>query len=383
MKILHTSDWHVGKTIRGRSRIEEHVAVLGEIAAIAADEAVDLVLVTGDLFDTAAPTAEAERVVYRALLDLAATDATVVVLGGNHDNDRRLQAVEPLLSLGRVITRAFVAKPDDGGVVSVTSRRGESARVAVVPFLSQRYVVRADELMRGEAATHATAYAERVRMILDLLCAGFRTDTVNVVAAHLFVDGATMGGGERAAHTILDYAVPATALPASAHYVALGHLHRAQAVPAPTKAWYAGSPLQLDFGETADEKCVLLVEAEAGKPARVEPRPLASGRRLRTITGSLADLAGLETGDDYLRVIVREPARAGLGEDVRALFPEAVEVLVRAPDATEGDSDASPRSRRSGRSPHDLFADYLAERDVDDPRLGVLFAELLEETHAS
>ena len=88
MRILHTSDWHVGKTIRGRSRADEHIAVLAEIAAIASAEDVDLVLVTGDLFDTAAPTAESERIVYRALLDLAATDATVIVLGGNHDNDR-------------------------------------------------------------------------------------------------------------------------------------------------------------------------------------------------------------------------------------------------------------------------------------------------------
>src|SRR5213079_1851791 len=111
------------------------------------------------------------------------------------------------------------------------------------------------------------------------------------------------------------------------HYVALGHLHRAQPVPSPSKAWYAGSPLQLDFGETADEKCVLVVEAEPGKPARVEPRPLKSGRRLRTLRGTLAELAGLDTGDDYLRVVVRESARAGLGDDVRALFPDAVEVM--------------------------------------------------------
>jgi exonuclease SbcD len=382
MRILHTSDWHVGKTIRGRSRADEHTAVLGEIAGIAAADAVDLVLVTGDLFDTAAPTAESERIVYRALLDLAATGATVIVLGGNHDNDRRLQAVEPVLDLGRIITRAMVAKADEGGVVEVQSPAGETALVAVVPFLSQRYVVRADELMRGEAATHITAYAERVRLIVEQLCRGFRDDTINLIAAHLFVDGAAMGGGERPAHTVLDYAVAGTAFPGSAHYVALGHLHRAQQVPSPAKAWYAGSPLQLDFGETNDEKCVLVVDAAPGKPARVERRPLAAGRRLRTVKGSLAELAGLEAGDDYLRVVVREPARAGLGDDVRALFSEAVEVLVEAPEAAGG-AEAGAAGRRSGRSPHDLFADYLAERSIDDARVTRLFAELLEESGAA
>src|SRR5262249_17856292 len=96
MKIIHTSDWHVGRTLRGRSRADEHEAVLAEVARLARSENAALVLVTGDLFDTAAPAADAERIVYQALLDLAATGATVVVLAGNHDNERRLQAVEPL-----------------------------------------------------------------------------------------------------------------------------------------------------------------------------------------------------------------------------------------------------------------------------------------------
>src|SRR5215831_1164843 len=122
MRFLHTADWHVGRQIRGRSRADEHVAVLAEIASIAADNEVDAVLVPGDLFDSAAPPPEAEQIVYRALLDLAASGATVVVLAGNHDSDRRLQAVEPLLELGRIVTRPVFARPDGGGVVSVVSR---------------------------------------------------------------------------------------------------------------------------------------------------------------------------------------------------------------------------------------------------------------------
>src|SRR5213596_2801936 len=102
MKLLHTSDWHVGKLLRGRSRADEHREVLAEIAGIAAAEEVDAVLVAGDLFDTAAPSPESEEIVYRALLGLAATGATVVVVAGNHDNPRRLSAVAPLLELGRV-----------------------------------------------------------------------------------------------------------------------------------------------------------------------------------------------------------------------------------------------------------------------------------------
>ena len=384
MKIVHTSDWHVGRTLRGRSRVDEHTAVLAEVAALAATEAADLVLVTGDLFDTAAPTAEAERVVYRGLLDLAATGATVVVLAGNHDNERRLQAVAPVLGLGNIITRATFAKPDDGGVVEMTTRTGERALIALLPFLSQRYVVRADELMAGDAFEHAAAYAERTRRLIDSLCATFRDDTVNVVAAHLFVAGGALGGGERTAHTIFDYAVPSTAFPAAAHYVALGHLHRPQKIPGACPIWYAGSPLQLDFGEVADEKATLVIDAAPGRPASVTTRPLHAGRRLRTVSGTVAELAARadEFGDAYLKVVVQERARAGLADDVRDALPNAVDVVVASPDDHGGDANTQ-RATRAGRAPQELFADYLAEQQIADDRLTALFGEVLEDVHAS
>ena len=382
MKIVHTSDWHVGRTLRGRSRADEHEAVLAEVAGVVATEEADLVLVTGDVFDSAAPTAEAERIAYRGLLDLAATGATVVVLAGNHDNDRRLQAVEPLLGLGRIITRATFARPEDGGVVELDTPGGERAVLALLPFLSQRYVVRADQLMGGDAADHVGVYAERVRRLLDLLCASFRSDTVNLVAAHLFATGGVLGGGERQAQTILDYAVPSTAFPAAAHYVALGHLHRAQKIAGSCPIWYAGSPLQLDFGEVKDEKCTLVIDAVPGHPVRVEQRPLTGGRRLRTVVGTLAELADIEVGDDdYLKVLVREPVRAGLADEVRLLLPQAVDVVVVAPDRAEQEQRGRQRFP-DAQSPVELFAAYIAEHDIDDPRVTALFGDLLEDAGA-
>ena len=379
MRILHTSDWHVGRSIRGRSRAAEHEAVLAEIAGVAADEQVDAVLVVGDLFDTAAPTPEAERIVYQALLALAATGAAVLVVGGNHDSERRLQAVAPLLELGRVTVQSMVAPADQGGVATVASRDGtEQALVAMVPFLSQRHVVRADELMRRDADEHANAYAERMRRVIGALTAGFGPDTVNLVAAHAMCHGGVLGGGERSAHTVFDYSVPGTAFPASAHYVALGHLHRHQEVAGPCPIRYCGSPLQLDFGEVDDRKAVVVVEAHPGRPAEVRTVPLHAGRRLRTVRGTLADLrspAGA-TGDDHLRVVVLEQPRIGLADEVRALLPEAVDVRVEAPD--NGRATPPPRPRL-GRAPDDQFAEYLRERGALDERVLQLFRELHEE----
>ncbi|MBA2529202.1 MAG: exonuclease SbcCD subunit D [Euzebyales bacterium] len=378
MRILHTSDWHVGRTIRGRSRAAEHQAVLAEIVRIAGEEAVDLVLVAGDQFDTAAPTPEAERIVYRALSDLTATGAQVVVVSGNHDNPARLAAVTPLLAASRVHVGALLARPEEGGVATVTTDAGETARIALLPFLSQRAIVRADDLMALHADQHAGQYAARATAIIAALSAGFRTDAVNLAAAHLMVAGGTMGGGERSAHTIFDYCIAATAFPESAHYVALGHLHRLQQVPAACPVWYSGSPLQLDFGETQDTKAVLVVDASPGAPAEVRQFELTEGRRLRTLRGSLEQLqaqAGT-TGEDYLRVVVRGQARVGLAEQVREWFPDAVDVIVEAPEAVGADIETPSRI---GRSPAELFSEYLASHGGTDDRVLALFAELFDE----
>jgi exonuclease SbcD len=377
VRILHTSDWHVGRTIRGRSRADEHEAVLAEIATIADAERVGLVLVAGDQFDTAAPPPDAERIVYRALLDLADTGAQVVLVAGNHDSRQRLAAIAPLLATRGITASAAPLRADEGGVVDVSSRDGEVARIALVPFLSQRYIVRAAELMGMGADQHALRYADRARQLIEHLAAGFAPDTVNLLVGHLMVAGGTLGGGEREAHTIFDYWVPATAFPAAAHYVALGHLHRTQRIAAACPVYYSGSPLQLDFGETGDDKGVLLVDATPGKPAEVRTVKLIAGRRLRTVRGTLDELIAYAgtTGDDHVRVVVRSPARAGLADDVRELFPDAVEVAIETPEAATVES----RPARLGRSPHELFAEYLAEQGADDPRVRALFKELLED----
>jgi exonuclease SbcD len=384
VKILHTADWHVGRTLRGRSRADEHRAVLDEIVAIAREEVVDLVIVAGDLFDVSAPTPESEEIVYRALLALAATGTDVVVIAGNHDHPRRLAAVRPLLDLTRVRTAAFVARADDGGVADIRTRTGAKARVALLPFLSQRGIVTADQLMQAEAGENVQLYAERYRRLLDTLCAGFDAKCVNIVAAHATVVGARLGGGERDAHTIDDYHLAATVFPATAHYVALGHVHRMQQIHGACPIWYSGAALQLDFGETSYEPAVLLVEAEPDTPARVDVRPLRSGRRLRTLRGSLDALAERkdDVGDDYLRLILTESDRSGLADDARALFPNAVDVMILREQA--GDATAAGWTLdHVRRSPAELFAEYLGEKDVRDPAIERLFAELLEQDVAA
>lgn len=377
MKLLHTSDWHVGKRIRGHSRVDEHRQVLTEITALANAESVDLIVVAGDLFETAAPTAESELLVNRTLLGLAEV-APVMAITGNHDNPRRLAAVEPLMRLGRIHMVAEPRPPADGGVVTVVTESGTPVRVASLPFISQRSIVKAAELMSNAGYENAQSYGERMQRVIAALCADFGEDHVNILVAHAFVHGGTSGGGERPAHLVDEYALSTVDFPPSAAYVALGHLHRPQKLLGATAIHYCGSPLQLDFGEQDQAKQVNIVEAEPGLPAKVRAVPLRSGRRLRTVSGTVSELASLvtdgEIGDDWLRVRVTEPSRVGLADEVRALLgPGVVDVRV------EHQGIARPAASREGRSPRQLFADYLGELGVTDPTIEARFAQLFEQ----
>jgi exonuclease SbcD len=372
VRLLHTSDWHVGRKIRGRSRADEHRAVLTEIVGIAREERIDLTLVAGDLFDVSSPSPEDEAIVYRALLDLAEV-GPVVVVGGNHDSAARLEAVKPLLDLGRIKVVARPTRPNEGGLIYFDAL---DLTVAVLPFISQRAIVKAAELMELDPDQHSQGYDERLRRIIAGLTDRLGPDRVNVVTAHLTVHGAVTGGGERDAH-IFGYAIPPQAFPGSLSYVALGHLHRQQRVPASAPVWYSGSPMQLDFGEVADTKGVLLVEAEPGKPAAVEARPITTRARLVELRGTLEQVLGRapEVEGAYVKVILDEKARAGLNDEVRESIPGAVDVIVARPEQ-EG---RKAETKRSGRTPVELFETYLTSRGVDDPDVIALFRELEQE----
>ncbi len=382
MRILHTSDWHVGKTIRGESRLAEHRAVLAEIVEVAGREGAELVVVAGDLYESAAPSAEAEMIVIEALLGLRAV-APVVVIAGNHDNPARFEALRPMAEQLGIVVRGRVARPDAGGVVTIETSTGERARSALLPFGSPRYSVRAADLMELDAAAAAGEYADRLAGIVAALCADPDPGAVNLLVAHCMVRGGLTGGGERAAQTAFEpYWLSGTAFPASLGYAALGHLHLAQRVPTGAPAWYSGSPVQVDFGEAGAGKHVLVVDVTATTPAQVREVPLAAGAELVTITATLAELEqmqGADHGDAWIRVRVDDAARAGIVEDVRGWLGERV-VEVRVIGGTR---PTDPATARHGRSPQELFGEFLAEEGIEDPRLGALFAELLdEETHA-
>jgi exonuclease SbcD len=377
MRILHTSDWHVGKVLKGQSRMDEHVAVLKQVVDVARSERPDLVLVAGDLFDTAAPTPDATRVVTRALSALRGAGADVVAIAGNHDNGAALDALRGWAEAAGITLRGSVRDRAADHLIEGRTSTGERWRLVALPFLSQRYAVRATEMFALSAAEATQTYADHVGRLIAALTESFDGNAINLITAHLTVVGGMLGGGERDAHTIQSYAVPATVFPTGAHYVALGHLHRRQSVLGPCPVHYSGSPLAIDFGEEENTPSVTIVEVTATTAAKTRDVPVTSATPLRTVRGTLDELSTVDVGGAWLRVYVNEKPRAGLREAVQELLPRALEVRVD-PEMLKAEDEA-PRAQRSGRAPRDLFADYLTSKGHADPDVVALFDRLYGE----
>lgn len=381
MRLLHTGDWHVGKALRGRSRAEEFDQALGEVVGIAVQEGVDAVLIAGDLYEHRSPTPEADGAVFEALVRLYEARIPVVVIPGNHDSAIRLEAVGKLLLPIGVTVVPRVVPPDRGGLVEVPSRdRTESALVACVPFVPPRRFGDAAALFDATESWHQS-YAEGMGGLLAAMTSPFRQDRVNVLLAHLFTDGAIPGGGEHQITIGLEYAVSPSRLPVGASYVALGHVHRPQAVrgaPSPTR--YAGSLIQLDFGEREQTKSVTIVEASAGRPAKVREAALSAGRRLLDVEGTLDEVLerGAALGDGWLRVFVSTDGPVpGIAERVRDVLPNAVDVSLRYEREEESKEEGPPLG---SLQPAEQFLAYYRAHHGAPPeeRLTAAFEEVLE-----
>jgi len=365
MRILHTSDWHVGKTLAGRPRRDEAEEVLAEIVDIAEREAVDAVLVCGDIFDHLAPSAAAEKVVYDTLVEIERREIAVLLVPGNHDHPRRWRALEPLLQRFTIRVVPKVRRPDAGGIVHIQARdKSTELQVAVLPWVFERQLFGARELMGLPGETFQN-YAEEMQFIIERLCEPLDPSTCTVFAGHLFVSGSAPGEGQRGLTVGQTYAITPQALP-EVQYAALGHVHRPQRVPGSSRpAYYSGSPLQLDFGEVEQQKSVNIVELEPGKPADVRTEPVTGGRRLRDVRGTFEELGAQkdELGDAFLRVkLTCGGPMPGLGDQVRALLPNALQVQL---DYPRGETQAETRIR--GLTAREQYAHYLREKQGAEP----------------
>lgn len=338
MKIVHTSDWHVGRRWKGIQRLDELEAVLDHLGSFIEEHAIDLVLHTGDVFESRNPPAEAERLVNRFLVRVGRTGARMIVIAGNHDDAHRLDARSMLTELVNVQIIGRPRTAAGGGTRIIETRGGEKAIVAALPFASPGAWVSALDLA-GEEAGARIKYARMFDQAVQDLCDPFRPDAVNLLMAHTHIEGAVFGESERRVHIGEDWAASPKSLPVKASYIALGHIHMPQRVDVPAPAWYAGSLLQMDFGEAGEQKSFVVVTASPGQPATVEHVPYEGGIPLVDLRATLEELelaADKHRGSGWLRVTVpMTESDPDINRKVRELLPNALVVRAELPEPEE------------------------------------------------
>jgi exonuclease SbcD len=393
MRLLHTSDWHLGHSLHGVGREREHATFLGWLAEQVEREAVDAVLITGDVFDGSNPPADAERQWFSFLAEVRARrpSVEVVVIAGNHDSPSRLAAATPVLASHGVRVVTGAADPE-AAVIEL-----DGAVVAAVPFLRPIDLPRTPDPMDGVRAVYADILG-RARARL-----GGRP---LVATGHLFVTGcAASMVSERRIVTGGSEAVPLDLFPADLAYVALGHLHRAQRVGGRDNARYAGSPIPLAMGEADYRHQVVLVDVAPAGPGLVRvlevPRtveilkiPRHGAAPLPEVLAAIAALPLADPDEElerrpYLEVVVAlekpEPRlRAQIEEAIADRRPRLVKITATHTGTGRALGDAAPGIALADLDPGEVF-ERRWQRDhvgAPPPPLRVAFDRLVDEVRA-
>lgn len=354
MRILHTSDWHIGRTFHGVDLLADQESALSAIAGIVADQKVDVVVVAGDVYDRSIPGADAVLACNRGLERIRAAGAVIVATPGNHDSAARLGAGAAFAAAGGLHLRTRVdelAEPvllaDDSGPVAFYG----------LPFLEPDVARRALEVPAARSHVEVlTAAMSRVREDLS----GRPKGTRSVVLAHAFVVGGEASESERSISAGGVETVPASVFD-GVDYVALGHLHTPQTLG--ERIRYSGSPLPYSFGERSHSKAVWLVDLDAGGGVDVRRVGLPTVRGLSQLTGTLdellADRQFAAAENDYVSAVLTDDRRPV--EPMRRLkerFPFAVHMEWRRPG---GNPELRYSERVRGRSDSEVTRSFLTD----------------------
>jgi len=342
MKILHTADWHLGQRFHEQERYDEHKAFLEWLIKTLTEYQVDLLLVSGDVFDVQNPPNKALELYYDFLIQLLKNTPCryAVITGGNHDSTYSLDAPKELLRLMKLYVVGGATENIEDEIIELKNEAGEiEAVVCAVPFLRDK------DIRYNKANLEAT---EKEKCILDAITQHYQTlaDCVKtrkytelpipiLTMGHLFAQGCRhseedeYSEAERKIYVGNLGKVPAEVFPDVFHYVALGHLHRSQIVGGKEHIRYSGSPIPLSFSERKDDKSVLLVSFEKNQIQKIEkvPVPQEIYRRLMRFEGTLEKIVQdialhkneyiiwaeaiihMETQNPYINSVIEEATR--------------------------------------------------------------------------
>ncbi len=398
MRILHTSDWHLGQYFMGKSRQAEHEALIAWLVGQVRQHEVDAVLIAGDIFDTGAPPSYARELYNRLVLALHDARVALIVLAGNHDSVATMQESRGLLAcLGTVVIPAVQDDPADQ-IHVLDDRAGlPGAILCAIPFIRARDVLQStagqsaqDKQLSLQEAIHA--HYQTLHALASARRATLGVDLPIVATGHLTTVGASASESVREIYVGALEAFPTASFP-PADYIALGHIHRPQKVGGLEHIRYSGSPIPLSFDEAKQRKEMLLVELGAGGLRSVTPLEVPCFQPLVSIRGSLAELAGLvraaaqqavEGGVVWLEVVVSaDDYLSDLQARIEALtegLPVEVLRIRRERAAASASLNSEARETLDELTPGDVFARRLASEVLDDAlreRLNLLYQEVI------
>ena len=329
MRILHTSDWHLGRSFGDARLLDEQAKFVDWMVELTEAEQVDLVVVSGDLFDRSVPPADAVVLLSETIRRLRSVGAEVVAIAGNHDSSDRIGSYDGLVDAGGVIMR--------GGYSSasrVAVRQFSDGPLAIVatpflePLMAPPAVVAAVNAGKDPVAERSPRISHEmvVANVLEDARAALPRGTRSIVLSHAFVAGAEPSDSER------DLAVGDSGLVSSSHYegfdyVALGHLHRPQIVAGRDNMRYSGSPLPYSFSED-HQKSVVIVDMDKAGTTAVTKVPIGVGRGVRTLRGTFQELmSGPQITEPWVRVELTDLAVIpDAHRSLRRHFPHLVEI---------------------------------------------------------
>lgn len=384
MKIIHTADWHIGQRLHERSRLDEHEQFLDWLFDTIQEHKVELLLVSGDIFDTSLPSAEATNLYYRFLYRLFnETETYTVITAGNHDSARHLEAPREFLEMGRIhvvglateVSKCVLPFPPDNPRVMV----------AAVPYLTEAelpHVSYETEIERNER------YRERLKSFYAECVSEMPAEFPKILMGHLFVDGGKVTDSERNIQIGGATAIHASDFPNGVDYIALGHLHRPQTINGtdyPIR--YSGSPIPLRFNETGYNKSVYLLElSDVGKLVRDEAIAIPVFKELCTVTGNEESVlwdAQTQTWDGkYIQVKLKlDKPQMGVNDKIRQAFSgrggEVLSVEIEVPEMTHGLEISVGDMKR----PEEIFKQFHKAKfdgELPDETLIQTFSELIQ-----
>ncbi|MDG5789672.1 exonuclease SbcCD subunit D [Evansella sp. AB-P1] len=278
MRLLHTADWHIGRTIEGRDRLAEHEQFFDELYEIVEDQKIDAILMAGDVFDSVNPPAKGEELFYESMAKLSDNGTRpIIIIAGNHDHPDRLSATRSLINKQGINILGY---PTIEKLKIHVPRRKEVLNIAALPYPSESRL-KESFVEIGDEESLRDAYDVRIKDIFSELTKELPKNEVSVAMSHLFVAGGNSTESERPIEVGGAYTIRATTLPDNVQYTALGHLHRPQDIKrSPRRARYSGSPLAFSFSEAGYAKSVTIVDVEPMKEPIIEEVYLLSGKPL-------------------------------------------------------------------------------------------------------